>query len=103
MPKHVALGLTMRHMTGLSSLIGILNGLRHSVSDSAVLEHDTATTTYTCRKPTREYVQNGVNHNHLYTQAAKLHTRICTGWAESRLLYTQAPKLTHTHIAYPAV
>ena len=21
-------------------------------------------------------------HNHLYTQAAKLHTRICTGWAE---------------------
>ena len=42
MPKHVALGLTMRHMTGSSSLIAILNGLGHSVSHSAVLEHDTA-------------------------------------------------------------
>ena len=42
MPKHVALGLTMRHMTGSSSIIGILNGLGHSVSHSAVLEHDTA-------------------------------------------------------------
>ena len=42
MPKHVALGLTMRHMTGSSSIIGILNGLGHSVSHSAVLENDTA-------------------------------------------------------------
>ena len=42
MPKHVALGLTMRHMTGSPSIIGILNGLGHSVSHSAVLEHDTA-------------------------------------------------------------
>ena len=41
MPKHVALGLTMRHMTGSSTLIGILNGLGHSVSHSAVPEHDT--------------------------------------------------------------
>ena len=38
MPRHVALGLTMRHMTGPSSIVGILNGLVHS----AVLEHDTA-------------------------------------------------------------
>ena len=42
MPTHVALGLTMRHMTGSSSIIGILNGLGHSVSHSAVLQHDTA-------------------------------------------------------------
>ena len=42
MPKHVALGLTMRHMTGSSSLIGILNGFGHLVSHSGVLEHDTA-------------------------------------------------------------
>ena len=42
MPKHVALGLTMRHMAGSSSIIGILNGLGHSVSHSDVLEHDTA-------------------------------------------------------------
>ena len=40
--KHVALGLTMRHMTRSSSIIGILNGLGHSVSHSVVLEHDTA-------------------------------------------------------------
>ena len=42
MPKDVALGLTMQHITGSSSLIGILNGLGHSVSHSGVLEHDTA-------------------------------------------------------------
>ena len=42
MPKHDALGLTMRHMAGSSSIIGILIGLGHSVSHSAVLEHDTA-------------------------------------------------------------
>ena len=42
MPKHVPLGLTMRHMTGSTSIIGILKGLGHSVSHSAVLEHDTA-------------------------------------------------------------
>ena len=42
MPKHVALGLTMRHMTGSSSLIGIFNGFGHFVSHSCVLEHDTA-------------------------------------------------------------
>ena len=42
MPKHVALGLTMKHMTGSSSIICILNGLGHSVSHSAVTEHDTA-------------------------------------------------------------
>ena len=44
MPKHVALGLTMRHMTGSSSLIGIFNGFGHLVSLSGVLEHDTART-----------------------------------------------------------
>ena len=42
MPKHVSLGLTIRHMTESSSIIGILNGLGLSVSHSAVLEHDTA-------------------------------------------------------------
>ena len=42
MPKHVALGLIMRHMTVSSRIIGILHGLGHSVSHSAVLEHDTA-------------------------------------------------------------
>ena len=42
MPKHVALGMTLRHMTGSSSIIGILNGLGHSASHSAVLQHDTA-------------------------------------------------------------
>ena len=42
MPKHVVLGLTMRHMTESSCIIGILNGLGNSVSHSVVLEHDTA-------------------------------------------------------------
>ena len=42
MPKHVALGLTMRHMTESSRIIGILNGLGFLVSHSAVFDHDTA-------------------------------------------------------------
>ena len=45
MPKHVAVGMTMRHLTGSSHIIGLLNGLGHSVSHSAVLEHDTALAT----------------------------------------------------------
>ncbi|KAG8182862.1 hypothetical protein JTE90_002278 [Oedothorax gibbosus] len=41
-PKHLALGLTIRHLTGSSQLIGLLNGLGHCVSHSTVLLHDTA-------------------------------------------------------------
>ena len=41
-PKHHALSMTVRHMTGSSQLINILNGLGHSSSHSATLEHDTA-------------------------------------------------------------
>ncbi|KAG8181584.1 hypothetical protein JTE90_017333 [Oedothorax gibbosus] len=40
--KHLALGLTIRHLTGSSQLIGLLNGLGHCVSHSTVLLHDTA-------------------------------------------------------------
>ena len=42
MPKHAVLGLTMKHMTESSRIIGILKGLEHSVSHSDVLENDTA-------------------------------------------------------------
>ncbi|PIK45757.1 hypothetical protein BSL78_17397 [Apostichopus japonicus] len=42
MPKHLALGMTVRHMTGSAKLIGILNGFGHALSHSAVFEHDTA-------------------------------------------------------------
>ena len=41
-PKHLALGMTIRHWTGSSNLIGLINGLGHCASHSAVLEHDTA-------------------------------------------------------------
>lgn len=41
-PKHLALGMTVRHYTGSAKLIGLLNGLGHCVSHSTVLEHDTA-------------------------------------------------------------
>ncbi|XP_070560592.1 uncharacterized protein [Ptychodera flava] len=41
-PKHLSLGMAVRHMTGSSSLIGLLNGLGHCISHSSVLEHDTA-------------------------------------------------------------
>lgn len=40
-PKHLTLGMTVRHISGSSKLIGLLNGLGHSVSHSAVLQHDT--------------------------------------------------------------
>eukprot|EP00057_Strongylocentrotus_purpuratus_P021683 XP_011676157.1 PREDICTED: uncharacterized protein LOC105444073 [Strongylocentrotus purpuratus] len=42
LPKHHALGMSVRHLTGSAKLIGILNGLGHSVSRSVVLAHDTA-------------------------------------------------------------
>lgn len=42
MPKHSALAMAVRHMTGSAQVIGILNGLGHCSSHSQVLEHDTA-------------------------------------------------------------
>ena len=41
-PKHIALSMTVRHLTGSSQLIEMLNGLGHSTSHSFTLEHDTA-------------------------------------------------------------
>ena len=41
-PKHRALSMTIRHMTGSSQLIQIINGFGHSASHSSTLEHDTA-------------------------------------------------------------
>ena len=41
-PKHLALGMAVRHLTGCSTLIGLLNGLGHCTSHSLVLQHDTA-------------------------------------------------------------
>ena len=41
-PKHVALAMTVRHWTGSTKVIDLLNGLGHSVSGSYVLQHDTA-------------------------------------------------------------
>lgn len=45
MPKHLALGMTLRHMTGSSKLQQLLNGFGHCVSHSDSLEHDTALAT----------------------------------------------------------
>eukprot|EP00057_Strongylocentrotus_purpuratus_P019489 XP_011673963.1 PREDICTED: uncharacterized protein LOC105442958 [Strongylocentrotus purpuratus] len=42
MPKHSALAMSVRHLTGSAQLIGLLNGLGHCSSNSQVLEHDTA-------------------------------------------------------------
>ncbi|KAG8175345.1 hypothetical protein JTE90_015558 [Oedothorax gibbosus] len=40
-PKHLALAMAVRHVTGSARIISILNGLGHSISHSAVLEYDT--------------------------------------------------------------
>ena len=42
MPKHVALGMAVRHLSGSAQLVGLLNGFGYSVSHSFVREHDTA-------------------------------------------------------------
>jgi hypothetical protein len=42
LPKHYALVMAVRHLTGSSTVIRLLNGLGHSMSHTAVLEHDTA-------------------------------------------------------------
>ena len=42
MPKHLALGMTLRHLTGSSKLQQLLNRFGHCVSHSVSLEHDTA-------------------------------------------------------------
>ncbi|XP_071847519.1 uncharacterized protein [Apostichopus japonicus] len=42
MPKHAALAMTVRHLTGSAKLIGLLNGFGHASSHSVILEHDTA-------------------------------------------------------------
>lgn len=42
MPKHTALATAVRHLTGSTQLIGILNGLGHSIAHPTLLEHNTA-------------------------------------------------------------
>ena len=42
MPKHLLLGMTIRHLTGSAQVITILNRLGHSVSYSTLLELETA-------------------------------------------------------------
>ena len=41
MPKQFALGLTVRHLTGSSRLLDLLNEFGHAASHSSVLELDT--------------------------------------------------------------
>ena len=41
-PKHLALAMTVRHLTGSSILLQLLNKLGHSASHSTILEHDAA-------------------------------------------------------------
>ncbi|KAK3785076.1 hypothetical protein RRG08_012626 [Elysia crispata] len=42
MPKHILLGVSVRHLTGSSQLIHILNRFGHTISYSAILEIETA-------------------------------------------------------------
>ncbi|XP_072162941.1 LOW QUALITY PROTEIN: uncharacterized protein [Diadema setosum] len=42
MPKHASLSMAMRHLTGSSELVGLLNGFGYCASQTTVLEHDTA-------------------------------------------------------------
>ena len=42
MSKQSSLDMAVRHLSGSAQLIGLLNGLGHCVSNSVVLNHDTA-------------------------------------------------------------
>uniref|UniRef100_UPI00358DF722 uncharacterized protein n=1 Tax=Myxine glutinosa TaxID=7769 RepID=UPI00358DF722 len=42
MPKHLSLAMTVRHLSGSAQLISLLNGFGYCVSNSVVLNHDTA-------------------------------------------------------------
>ena len=42
MPKHTSLSMAIRHLSGSSELLGLLNGFGYCVSHTSVLEHDTA-------------------------------------------------------------
>ncbi|PIK44379.1 hypothetical protein BSL78_18773 [Apostichopus japonicus] len=42
LPKHFALATAVRHLTGSAQLVGILNGLGHSIAHSTLLEYNTA-------------------------------------------------------------
>ena len=42
MPKHILLGMSVRHLTGNSKLINFLNRCGHTVSHSFILEMETA-------------------------------------------------------------
>ena len=44
MPKHIALGMTVMHVSESAQLVRLLNGFGYSVFHSFVLEHDTALT-----------------------------------------------------------
>jgi hypothetical protein len=41
-PKHLALGMAIRHHSGSSKIVGLLNGFGHSISHSKLLVYDTA-------------------------------------------------------------
>ena len=45
-PKHMALGMTLRHWTGSSRLMNLLHGLGHCSSLTTVKRHDTALAQY---------------------------------------------------------
>ena len=45
MPKHYALATAVRHLTGSTKLVGILNGLGHSIAHTTLTEYNTALAT----------------------------------------------------------
>lgn len=45
-PKHVVLGMTVRHLTGCSKLIDIISGLGHCMSSQAIINYDSDLTKY---------------------------------------------------------
>ena len=42
MPKNMSLAMAVRHLSSSAQLIALLNGLGHSISNSVILNHDTA-------------------------------------------------------------
>ena len=45
-PKHICLGLTLRHLTGSQTVVDIVSGLGHCVSSSSAVDYDSALAQY---------------------------------------------------------
>jgi hypothetical protein len=92
-PKHLALSMTIRQMTGSSGLLKFIHGFWHCASHSTTLRHDTALTELNLQSSTvvpKEILPNKhttlILDNDDFQEESKSSTHITNGIAEQRAL-----------------